>query len=259
MRIVLLMVILAASMSVLGQTPAAVERTMIGHLDAIGKYGTYGGVYDEKKNDAANARLRAALIKFGSRADILKYGFPKLKRKMFIATSPDGRFRAYSWDMETGGTMHDFDTVYQFRGKSGKVGTWAARSGDDDYGGGFFTDVFQVGAAGGPIYLAVSNFIASSSLAGQSLSAYRIDADKLVIEPKVIRTASGLTGTVGFAFDFFSVVDHPERPVKLFFYDANKKEFRFPVVIEDPDVPQGRVTDKLIRYRFDGKYFVKVG
>lgn len=246
-------------MNALGQTPAAVERTMIRHLDAIGRNGTYGGVYDEKKNDAANERLRAALIKFGSRADILKYRFPKLSGKMFIATSPDGRFRAYSWDLETGGTMHDFDTVYQFQGKGGKVRTWPSKSADEDTAGGFFTDIFQVDAAGGPIYLAVSNFIASSSLAGQTLSAFKIASDKLVIEPKVIRTAAGLTGSVGFVFDFFSVVDHPERPVKLFFYDANKKEFRFPVVVEDPDVPQGRVTDKFTRYGFDGKYFVKAG
>ena len=39
---------------------------------------------------------------------------------MFVATSADGKLRVYSWTSNWG-TMHDFDSVYQYRGKSGKV------------------------------------------------------------------------------------------------------------------------------------------
>ena len=112
--------------------------------------------------------------------------------------------------------------------------------------------------AGQPIYLAVSTFVGSTSLAGQTITAYKITGEKLDTNSKVIRTASGLTNSIRFAYDFFSVVDHRERPVSLFFYDDAKRSFRFPIVIEDSKTPQGRVTNRFITYRFDGKYFVKV-
>jgi hypothetical protein len=257
MRFCLLILLISIAAVVPGQSPAEIERQLLGHLAAIEKHGTYSGNYVEALSDKANARLRSALIKFGNRRDVLKYAFPKLKGKLFVATSKDGKFRIYSWDLQTGGTMHDFDNVYQFEGKSGNVVSWRGRTGDDEGAGGFFTEIFQVDRPGGQIYLGVSNFIASSSYGGQSVSAFTISGDKLDVGPKVIRTASGLQGSVGFAYDFFSVVDHPERPVKLIFFDDRKKEFRIPVVVEDEAAPQGRVTGKFIRYRFDGKYFVK--
>jgi hypothetical protein len=176
---------------------------------------------------------------------------------MFVATSKDGRLRIYSWDMQTGGTMHDHAAVIQYRGKSGRI--YAIANGDDeDSGGSFCTDIFQVSSASGPIYLAASTFIASSSLNGQSITSMRITGDKLERNAKVIRTRSGLQSTVDFAYDFFSVVDRPERPIRLFSFNEARKEFRFPVVIEDKRTPQGRVTNRYITYRFDGKYFVRV-
>ena len=105
----------------------------------------------------------------------------------------------------------------------------------------------------------MSTFIGSTSLAGQTLKAFRINGEKLDTDTKVIKTATGIKNSVGFAFDFFTVADHPERPVRLFSYNETNKSFRFPVVIEDKRTPQGRVTSKFITYRFDGKYFVKVG
>jgi hypothetical protein len=104
----------------------------------------------------------------------------------------------------------------------------------------------------------VDTFIGSTSLAGQGIHAFRINGDKLDRKAKVIRTTSGVTDSISFAYDFFSVVDHRERPIRLFSYDEVKRSFRFPVVIEDSKTPQGRVTNRFITYRFDGKYFVKV-
>ncbi|HQX55165.1 MAG TPA: hypothetical protein PLP07_04505, partial [Pyrinomonadaceae bacterium] len=111
----------------------------------------------------------------------------------------------------------------------------------------------------GNVYLANSTFILSNPLAMQELEVFRIDGERLNTNMKMIRTNSGLTGSISFEYDFFSVVDHPERPIRLFSFDPEKKEFRFPVVLEDPKfLNGGRVTDKYIAYRFNGKYFVKV-
>ncbi len=239
------------------QTPKSVEREFVGYLENISKYGNYGGGYDDGKLAKNNADLREKLLKYGKRADILKFGFPGLKDKMYVTTSKDGRLRIYSWDLETGGTMHDFASVFQYRGKSGKVYSWTEDR-EDESAGVFYHQIFQTDVPGGPIYLGVSTFIGSTSLAGQTIKAFRINGEKLDTEAKVIKTTTGIKNSVGFAFDFFTVVDHPERPVRLFSYNEANKSFRFPVVIEDKRTPQGRVTSKFITYRFDGKYFVKV-
>ena len=255
----LVLVVFLLTLSAHSQTPGVIERRILGHLDNISKFGNYGDGYDENKIYAENRALKELLVKYGRRSDVLRYAFPKLKGKMQITTSRDGRLRIYSWDEETGGTMHDHDSVFQYRGNSGRVLTWASATEDEDIGAGFFHDIFQVGTSKGPVYLAVSTFIGSTSLAAQTLEVMKIVGDKLDRSAKLIRTTKGLTNAIDFQYDFFSVVDRPERPVKLFKFDEARRSFSFPVVIEDEKTPQGRVTNKLITYRFNGSYFVKAG
>jgi hypothetical protein len=154
--------------------------------------------------------------------------------------------------------MHDYDLLIQYRGASGKTAFWTTDEEEYDGGGAFYTDVFQLNSPRGPIYLLASTSRASSSLTGQSLRTMRIKGDALEREAKLIKTGSGLTNEIGFAYDFFSVVDRPERPIRLFKFNSTRREFSFPVVIEDEETPQGRVTNKLITYRFNGTHFVKV-
>lgn len=258
MKLALIIVPLMTVTSVFSQTPVAIERELEGHLSNIGKYGNYGGTRDEEKVDYENKQLKQKLLQYGKQLAVLQYGFPGLKGKLSISTSRDGKLRIYSWDEETGGTMHDHDSVFQFKGKSGKVHTWTTEPTDDVDIGAFFHQIFQVEAKTGPIYLAVSTIIGSTSLAGQTIRALTIKGEKLDTSTRVIRTGSGLHNSISFAYDFFSVVDRPERPIKLFEFDATKKSFRFPVVIEDEKTPQGRVTDKFITYQYNGNYFVKV-
>jgi hypothetical protein len=166
--------------------------------------------------------------------------------------------RVYSWDLESGGTMHDYDLLIQYRGASGNVAYWTTSEEDFDGGGAFYSDVFQLSTSSGPIYMLVSTSRASSSLNGQSLRTMRIKGDALERDAKLIKTSEGMTNEVSFAYDFFSVVDRPDRPVRLFTFNAARKEFKFPVVIEDDETPQGRVTNKFITYRFNGTHFVRV-
>jgi hypothetical protein len=229
---------------------------MIRRLDNISKFGNYSGNFDDKVYEE-NKQFKAKLLSYGRRADVLRYAFPKLKEKMQVTTSRDGNLRIYSWDQETGGTMHDHDSVFQYRSKSGKVLTWADAE-EEESGGGFYHEIFQLDTSGGTVYLGVSTFIGSTSYAGQSIKVFKISGDRLDRDVKLIRTGSGLQNSISFAYDFFTVVDRPERPVRLFTFDAARKTFQFPVVIEDEKTPQGRVTNKFIRYRFNGSYFEKV-
>ena len=251
-------ILLAATISAFPQSPAAIETELLGYLNTMAESGSYSGEYDDAKLGPATEALKKKLMRYASRADVLEYDFPKLKNEMFIATSKDGKFRVYSWDLQTGGTMHDYDWIVQFVGSSGKPIAWSDNDGENEGGGAFYTDVFQVNSARGPLYLLVSTSIASGSLNGQTIRAARVVGDKLELNPKVFKTGKGLTDSIGFAYDFFTVVDRPERPVRLFTFSEVRKEFTFPVVIEDEETPQGRVTNKFITYRFNGTHFVKV-
>ena len=252
-------ILFAATGSVFPQSLAAIETELLGYMKTMAESGTYSGNYDDAKLGPATESLKQRLMRYATRADVLKYDFPKLKEEMSIATSKDGKFRVYSWDLQTGGTMHEHDLVIQYVGKSGKTLAWSTTE-DAEYAelGGFFTDVFQVATPKGAIYLPVSTIIASSALNGQSINAVRIVGDDLDLKANVIKTASGPTNSISFAYDFFTVVDSPERPVRLFRFNEARKEFAFPVVIEDEKTPQGRVTNKFITYRFNGTHFVKV-
>ncbi|MEO5859796.1 MAG: hypothetical protein ABIR33_12695 [Pyrinomonadaceae bacterium] len=241
------------------QTPGQIEAGLLKRLDSLAKWSNYVGSSDYEKLETENELLRNDLLKFGKIPATIGYAFPKLQEKMFIATSSDGRLRIYSWDRETGGTMHDFEAVFQYRGRSGKVYTWTEARDDEDYSAGvFYHDIFQANSAAGPVYLAISTFIGSTSLAGQNVNAVKINGEKLEPKAKVFRTAEGLTNTIGFGYDFFSVVDRPERPIKLFKFEVGKMELSFPIVIEDDKTSLGRVTNKFITYRFNGTHFVKV-
>jgi hypothetical protein len=258
--IVTLLIILLGGANSAAQSLDEIETTLVGHLQKLELVSNYGGSGDYAAQADLNQKLRDALMKFGARSDVLDYPFPKLDEMMSITTSKDRRLRAYSWDTESGGTMHDYMTVYQFQKRNGDVGVWALPYSDDisEYGAGSFVhQIFQTETPKETLYLVVSTFIGSTSLSGQSLTVFRIENDNLNTEAKLIRTTSGLKSSVSFSYDFFSVVDRPERPIRLFEYDEAKKEFRFPIVIEDEKTPQGRVTDKFITYRFNGKYFVK--
>ena len=255
MKSLILPIILALSFAVVAQTPAAVERDILAQLKDVDKFGSYGGDSDEEKLDAANSAVRDLLIKNAARLDVLRYSFPALKKEINIVTSRDGKLRIYSWDMQTGGTMHDYDTVFQYQGASGKTYSWTAPDSSEDSGGGFFSQIFQVDSASGPIYIANSTFVAETSLHGQSIETMRILRDKLERSAKLIKTASGLKSSIDFSYDPFS---SPKGTDELVFFDPVRKSFRFPVIIEDKKDDRGRITNRFITYRFNGQYFVKV-
>ena len=238
------------------QSPAAVERDILAQLKNVDKFRSYGGDYDEDKLDAANSAVRDLLVKSSSRSDILQYSFPALKKEINIVTSRDGKLRIYSWDLQTGGTMHDYDNVFQYQGASGKVYAWTAPVSDENSGGAFFSQIFQVTSASGPIYISNSTFVAENSLHGQSIETMRIVGDTFERSAKLIRTGSGLKSSIDFSYDPFS---SPKGTDELVFFDPARKSFRFPVIIEDKKDDRGRITNKFITYQFNGQYFVKVG
>lgn len=171
-----------------------------------------------------------------------KHPFSQLKERCFITTSEDGLFRIYSWDTWLGGTAHIFKSIAQFQ--SGEAIFL------EEIGGmGFFSEIYTVKTRQKTFYLAVSHGIFSTADAGQSLEAFSIEQNEL--RPvELFNTKGKMSNSISFEFDFFSVVERPERPLKLIKYDEKKKVISIPVISEN-----GAVTELFTRYRFNGKYF----
>lgn len=249
-------VIFSFAASASAQTPATVERELVNHVKAIKKFAGENTPEAATKLDAENESLKAKLVKYGRLASVLKHPFESLKKEMYVATSKDGKFRVYSWDTLTGGTMHFYENVFQYQGAGGKVFSKAAVLDEDDAGG-FYSDIFQVSSAGGPIYIGRMTSILATSDHYEEVCLFRISGTKLDNEIRLFKTRAGMQNRIGYEYDFFSVVDRKERPIRLARFDEKTNTIMIPVVIADKanDSP-GRVTNRFIKYRFDGKNFV---
>jgi hypothetical protein len=182
----------------------------------------------------------------------LNYKFNSLtdSNACHIVTSPDGLLRIYSWDTWLGGTMHDFKNIFQF--KSGnKIHSTDLSRNKDDFAT-YYTSIFTLKTNLKTYYLAVSEGSESTKDAYETISVYAISNDTLNGKVKLLKTSSGLNNSISFEYDFFSVVDRPERPIQLIKYDTAKKIIYIPIVLEN-----GKVTDRYLLYKFNGQYFEK--
>jgi len=202
----------------------------------------------------ANQDFMHALLGYTDKyAFTIRESFPSLLQEgLLIATAPDNKLRIYSWDTGLGGTMRDFSAVYQYRQGdktySGRVPGATPEEEPQD----FYSHIYQLEGNQRTYYIAICHAIYSTKDAYQGVKIFSIENGQLNSEVKLIKTSTGIRNELGFAFDFFSVVDRPERPVKLINYDPSTKTITIPVVHED-----GRVTKKWIKYRFNGQYFEK--
>src|SRR5205823_3655858 len=153
---------------------AQIEQRLSAHLKAIEKYSMYTGSRDSDALERENKALRQDLLKYAALSSTIKYEFKSIPRKMmYIATSSDGKFRIYSWDTETGGTAHLYESIFQYLGKSGKAHSWSSVKLEGSACEPFYHQVFQTDAPTGRIYLADSTSTCSNSLADERISVFR--------------------------------------------------------------------------------------
>jgi hypothetical protein len=167
-----------------------------------------------------------------------------------VLTTENGVLRIYSWDTWQGGTMKDYANIFQYKsGNKVLVDTFEKVEG---YFGTYYSDLKTLKINDKSYYLAISSGSLSSKDCYEKITVFSIEKNKLGETP-IIKTKNGLKNSISFEYDFFSVVDRPERPIQLIKYDQTKKTIYIPVVFEN-----GKVTDKYITYKFTGEYFEKI-
>jgi len=146
--------------------------------------------------------------------------------------------------------LRNFSSIFQYRTKNGvKVKLKSSFPSDErNFGTPFYSRLFTLNLNGNVYYVAICNGIYSTKDASESIEVYSIEGDTLNSSVKLIKTKRGLTNTIRVDYDFFSIVDWQNRT--LIKVDKSDSSFTIPVVYKN-----GKVTNKVIKYKFNGQYF----
>jgi hypothetical protein len=224
----------------------------------------YWKFYDNGKNvesydslEKANDQFEKLLLNLTSKnPQTINYKFKSLiDSGLTISTSADGNFRIYNWDTWTGGTMHIYNNVFQYKA-NGKVFSKTLNNaknndGDPDC---LYYEINQVTSNNKNFYLAFSSARLSSGLSYQNIKVFSIDSNKLDDNAKLIKTRTGIKNQLGYEVDLTSSANR-DRKVPNFHieYDKINKVISIPVILDNNEV-----TNKKIKYKFNGTYFEKL-
>ena len=245
------------SQSCFGKTPKSVEADLLMSFRKIDywfekKGDTTIGAYDSisKANDVFAKKLKYYTGKYPF--TIVQTFWLLKKESLDVISSSDGLFRIYSWDELTGGTMHFYENVTQYKTGS-KV--YSVLNVDTSGGqGGYiynYSHVYTLKTDGKTYYLAIYNGIFSSRIMGKGVQVFSIIDGKLNDKVKLIKTASGLHSKLYYDYDLGPIVN--EVTDDDAHYNDALKTITIPVIDDN-----GAVTKKRITYKFTGQYFERI-
>lgn len=185
----------------------------------------------------------------------LEYSFTKFTDTYTcnVETSKDGLFRIYTWDSQLGGTMRFFNVLYQYKnGKTVKTQRYLSTfEGDPAW---FCSGIFTLKAEKRTCYLGITNGIYSSKDVSQSIKAFELTDKRVNDSIALFKTEEGSANSLSVHYDFFSVVDRPERPVRVIRYDETKKQITVECVSDEEKI----LSNCYRIYQFTGTYFQEV-
>lgn len=256
-KTLLIFIFLLTTSFLFGQNMPAIEK----HLNTVFQkinYWSSEGQSNEHSYDslaAANTKFENVLLKYtASTPQSLRYDFKTLKKSgLVVASSEDGKFRIYSWDTETGGTMHFFKNIFQYEGNK-KVESKVIATPAEGDAQSFYYQINDVVSQNKKYYIAQSRAILSSALTYHTIKVFSIDNGQLNDKAILIKTKSGIKNQLGYEVDL-SASSNRNNEIKSYYieYDPKNKIIRIPLILDN-----SKVTDKKIRYQFKGKYFEKI-
>ncbi|MFP3597842.1 hypothetical protein [Chryseobacterium sp. SIMBA_029] len=205
--------------------------------------------------ETANTQFEKLLLQYtASNPETLHYDFNALKKNgLIITTSEDGKFRIYSWDTWTGGTMHYFKNVFQYEGNK-KVYSEATESETEGDAQSFYHQINDILSQNKKYYLAQNTAILSSGLSYHNIKVFSIDEGKLNHNAKLIKTQSGIKNQLGYEVDLTASSNRDNEITNYDIeYDSKNKIISIPLILDN-----SKITEKRIRYQFKGKYFEKM-
>ncbi|MDO4433045.1 MAG: hypothetical protein Q4B82_00485 [Alysiella sp.] len=217
------------------------------HYRQMMQYGGYG------ENDATRFeqayRAFSGSLKHTAAVKIGTCGFPLAQQAgIAVVHSPDRKIRAFSWNEQTGGSMHEFGNAVQFVGKNGQIGQVSLSLDRIEH---IAQDTLP---PHGTAYLFYDHGIAFGRLHGKSASWWRISGSRFA-ETKLFATQQP-THIISYEYEPHSHTKLPEN-FRHFVYDSKKQTLSFPVVRNTQEYEFGELTKRRIVYRYQNGRFVR--
>jgi hypothetical protein len=208
----------------------------------------------------SNEEFEKLLLKVtSSNPETILYDFKDLTSfGLTIATSDDSLFRIYSWDTRSGGTMHYFENVFQFRNGKNTVSKKIFKNREEDRPdpGCFYYQINDISVGDKKFYIAQGESILSTALFYYKIKTFSISGSKLMDDDRFIKTKSGYRSELGYAVDLSRVgskdQDDNDSGYSIV-YDKDNKKIILPLILEN-----GKISGKKIVYQFTGKCFEKL-
>lgn len=240
------------------QNPVSIEQELLSYFEKIDYWAHFNDSAhpDISKFDsleAANQVFRSSLLAHtAAYPATMSYDFKELEALgLRIRTSLDRQFRIYSWDTHTGGTAHVYEAVFQYKSDN-KVYSKTIHGPEGDFGR-WYSNIYQLKTEQHTYYLGLYHAVFSGKDHYQGVKLFTIENSTLKDKVRLFKTRTGVKNELGFSFNFFSVANRSERPVKLIYYEEDEQKLSLPEVMQD-----GKVTKKMMVYQFDGENFVQI-
>ncbi len=252
MKYTVILAIFFVSNFAFGQNTSEMHAMLAGHLKKMTYY-----KYDSPNPDSVeieNAHFKRLLLRYLTEhpSSLISKMDKVVKAGLIIAASDDSLFRIYSWDTQTGGTMRFYENVYQYRFGE-KVFVKESLSDTEGDPKSWYSEIYTMNDNEKKYYLGVYNAEYSTRDIAQGIKFFTIENDQLNNDVKLAKTKDGLSGALGINFDFFSLQNHDERPLKLVLFDSDKKTISVPIVTDND-----KITDKFNIYKFKNGLFEEV-
>lgn len=248
---------LLAARFVLGQNISVIEKQLNESFQKINYWSSEGRDHQSSYDSlaAANTNFEKLLVRYtSSQPQTISHDFKSLEKNgLIVTTSEDGKFRIYSWDTWTGGTMHFFRNVFQHEAGK-KVYSKAVEIQGEGDPGYYYYQINDIISDNKKYYLTQSKAILSSGMSYHNIKAFSIDNEQLNDKAQLIKTQSGIKNQLGYEVDLTASANrqYEGRDYEIE-YDTKNKIISIPLIQAD-----SKVTSKKISYQFKGKYFEKI-
>jgi hypothetical protein len=244
-----------------GQSMSKIEEELRIHLRNINycaanqKDNSKFSFYDSLAKE--NEIFRQILLRYTSEYPLtIAYNFDSLRRDgLTIATSKDKKFRIYSWNTRTGGTMQNYDNVFQYASNNKVFSKVIPKKDPEGDPGSFYSDIIAFSADSQNFYLSTKRSIVSSGNFYDCIQAFKIENKRLIDAVHIIKTKVGLSNEVCCELDYMAPVNKDNKRIQgvSIEFDEKSKTIRIPLVLEG-----GEITEKVIAYKLVGLYFERL-
>lgn len=240
------------------QSLQSIEDQLKFYLDRINKYPSVSKNGGEDSLEYYNIVLTEYLSDILARQPLtMEYGFNKTGWRMNIATSKDKKFRIYSWDKGSGGTMHFYSSVLQYkvdeRVRTLVYHTDTIMNGEWAGPGYYYTKIYEVtGRDTRTYYLAERHGVYSNTSHTVGIQCFTIENGLINYNVELFETDRGFQSSIDVAIDLVNVAKTKKTEIQ--FSSDNRKMYL-------PHLPDGNVSKRYLIYEFDGEKFLyyKVG